>query len=84
MTRFDYAKTVNLLVSNEGYGEVYNMNTVNKIERIIVFRVDFTNFPSSEPQLTQAFQNELVNAVSQGSVKDTKLAQMIFSVDDSF
>ena len=81
---FDYARTANMLVSIEGYGEVYNMNVINKVDRIVNFRDDLTNFPSDEPQLSQTFQNELIEAIEKGLVKDTKFAQLIFYVGQNF
>ena len=92
---FDYIKSKNLLVGVDGYNGNFNLEVVNKVDSITLFKGLAANFNQNcgtygngpfcqkEEHHSDELVDKLYRAVQSGSIKKDKFGAMIYGVDST-
>ena len=95
VTLFDYIKGHDLKVAIEGHGNIYNIETINRVDFVVLFKGSIQEYNENcipgrsagpfcnQAQLTNAFVNELTGAIDANIIESSKFISMVFEVDKS-
>ena len=92
---FEYIKGQNLKVAIDGHGNNYDIETINRVDSVVVFKGSLTDYNQNciqgrspgpfcnQAQLSNQLVNDLTNAIEKNLIESSKFISMIFEVDKS-
>ena len=80
-------------VALEGYGNEFNIETINRVDSVIIFKDDVSEYEENclagrskgpfcrQAQLSNDFIAELTEAIENNMIESSKFVSMVFNVD---
>ena len=92
---FDFVRSKGLKIMLEGYNNVYDIETINRVDSIVIFKDNFEKFSENcvegrnsgpfcqQSQISNQIISELTSAVQNNLIDASKFITMIFDVDQA-